>query len=249
MDMEVSFGHFNLYDDDYKLEGNKKTPYINPELRYIIGTTPFGIKDKDKEKNNNGIKFSDMYEHNFDKNLKESIKINLNLNAESNKTTVKMSMSKLTIIQNFSTLSRLYMFLNKYLELYKESMNKIKNEKLAEKMKEEKLNSIKSNDSMESQLNKKKIDDNIKKKEETKEVSLKKGIIKTKVYSLIDVEFSMKGIDSDYVAKYAIDKMLRKNKLLIVPGFKIKSLIFFNIFISTKRAAKVVYKFQKRKRK
>ena len=195
MDMEVSFGHFNLYDDDYKLEGNKKTPYINPELRYIIGTTPFGIKDKDKEKNNNGIKFSDMYEHNFDKNLKESIKINLNLNAESNKTTVKMSMSKLTIIPNFSTLSRLYMFLNKYLELYKESMNKIKNEKLAEKMKEEKLNSIKSNDSMESQLNKKKIDDNIKKKEETKEVSLKKGIIKTKVYSLIDVEFSMKGID------------------------------------------------------
>ena len=56
-------------------------------------------------------------------------------------------------------------------------------------------------------------------------------------------------MDSDKVAKYAIDKMLKKNKLLIIPGFKIKSLIFFNRFISTKRAAKIVYKFQKRKRK
>ena len=75
------------------------------------------------------------------------------------------------------------------------------------------------------------------------------GPVKTNFNKVADVEFSMKGMDSDYVAKYAIDKMLKKNKLLIVPGFKIKSLIFFNRFISTKRAAKIVYKFQKRKRK
>lgn len=75
------------------------------------------------------------------------------------------------------------------------------------------------------------------------------GPVKTNFNNVADVQFSMKGMDSDKVAKYAIDKMLKKNKLIIVPGFKMKSLIFFNRFISTKRAAKIVYKFQKRKRK
>ena len=75
------------------------------------------------------------------------------------------------------------------------------------------------------------------------------GPVKTNFNNVADVQFSMKGMDSDKVAKYAIDKMLKKNKLIIVPGFKMKSLIFFNRFISTKRAAKIVYKFQKKKRK
>lgn len=73
------------------------------------------------------------------------------------------------------------------------------------------------------------------------------GPVKTNFNDVANVEFSMKGLDSDYVAKYAIDKMLKKNKLIIVPGKKMKTLIFFNRFISTKRAAKIVYKFQKRK--
>ena len=59
----------------------------------------------------------------------------------------------------------------------------------------------------------------------------------------------MKGLDSDYVAKYAIDKMLKKNKLIIIPGFKMKMAIFFNRFVSNKFAAKVIYKVQKRKEK
>lgn len=75
------------------------------------------------------------------------------------------------------------------------------------------------------------------------------GPVKTNFNNVADVQFSMKGMDPDYVAKYAIDKMIKKNKLLIVPGFKIKSLIFFNRFISTKKAAKIVYKFQRKKRK
>ena len=75
------------------------------------------------------------------------------------------------------------------------------------------------------------------------------GPVKTNFNNVADVKFSMKGMDSDKVAKYAIDKILKKNKLIIVPGFKMKSLIFFNRFISTKRAAKIVYKFQKRKSK
>lgn len=75
------------------------------------------------------------------------------------------------------------------------------------------------------------------------------GPVKTNFNNVANVKFAMKGLDSDYVAKYAIDKMLKRNKLIIVPGFKMKALLFFNRFISTKRAAKIVYKFQKKKRK
>jgi len=75
------------------------------------------------------------------------------------------------------------------------------------------------------------------------------GPVKTNFNNVADVDFSMKGLDSDYVAKYAIDKMLKKNKLIIIPGFKIKCIAFFNRFVSTKFALKKVYNFQKRKKK
>ena len=74
------------------------------------------------------------------------------------------------------------------------------------------------------------------------------GPVKTNFNNVANVDFSMKGLDSDYVAKYAIDKLLKK-KLIIIPGFKMKSLAFFNRFVSTKRALKTVYKFQKKKEK
>ena len=74
------------------------------------------------------------------------------------------------------------------------------------------------------------------------------GPVKTNFNDVANVDFSIKGLDSDYVAKYAIDKMF-KNKLIIVPGFKMKALLFFNRFVSTKFALKVVYKNQKRKKK
>lgn len=72
------------------------------------------------------------------------------------------------------------------------------------------------------------------------------GPVKTNFNNVADVDFSMKGLDSDYVAKYAIDKMF-KNKTIIVPGFKMKTLLFFNRLVPTKRALKIVYKNQKRK--
>lgn len=75
------------------------------------------------------------------------------------------------------------------------------------------------------------------------------GPVKTNFNDVANVEFAMKGLDSDYVAKYAIDKMLKKNKLIIIPGFKMKRAIFFNRFVSNKFAAKVIYKVQKRKEK
>ena len=45
--------------------------------------------------------------------------------------------------------------------------------------------------------------------------------------------FSIKGLSSEYVAKYAVDKCL-KNKLIIVPGFKVKLGVFFSRILPTK---------------
>ena len=193
MDMKASFGHFNLYDKDYKLDENKnEISYINPEFKYIMGTTPFGIKDKNK----NLIKFSDIYEYKFEKDTKASITILLNLDAENNKTTINISMSKLTISPNFSTLIRLYLFLNKYLELYNQSMNKIKIRKLLDKVGEEKSDTLQL--TMGPISNKIKLEDNIKEKKkikEKKEAILKEDSKKTREYSTLDIIFSMKGID------------------------------------------------------
>lgn len=73
------------------------------------------------------------------------------------------------------------------------------------------------------------------------------GPVKTNFNDVANVDFAMKGLDSDFVAKYAIDKMLKKNKLIIIPGFKMKMAIFFNRFVSNKFAARLIYRFQKRK--
>lgn len=74
------------------------------------------------------------------------------------------------------------------------------------------------------------------------------GPVKTNFNNIANVQFAMKGMDSDFVAKYAIDKMFKK-KLVIVPGFKMKTILFFNRFVSNKFALKVVHKIQKRKEK
>lgn len=58
--------------------------------------------------------------------------------------------------------------------------------------------------------------------------------------------FSIKGLSSEYVAKYAIDKCL-KNKLIIVPGFKVKLGIFFSRFLPTKLLLSILFKIQHRK--
>ena len=58
--------------------------------------------------------------------------------------------------------------------------------------------------------------------------------------------FSIKGLSSKYVARYAIDKCL-KNKLIIVPGFKVKLGIFFSRFLPTKLVLSILFKIQHRK--
>ena len=54
------------------------------------------------------------------------------------------------------------------------------------------------------------------------------------------------GLESDYVAKYAVDKMF-KNKLVIIPGFIVRMGVFFNKFLSNKMSLRIVYNIQKKK--
>lgn len=58
--------------------------------------------------------------------------------------------------------------------------------------------------------------------------------------------FSIKGLSSEYVARYAVDKCL-KNKLIIVPGFKVKLGVFFSRFLPTKLVLSILFKIQHRK--
>ena len=74
------------------------------------------------------------------------------------------------------------------------------------------------------------------------------GPVNTNFNKIANVEFADKGMDSKVVAKYAIDKMF-KNKLIIIPGTKMKLAHFFNRFVSDKFSLKVVYNFQKKKGK
>lgn len=60
-----------------------------------------------------------------------------------------------------------------------------------------------------------------KKKSNVKLSVLCPGPVKTEFNNVAGVRFALKGLSSEYVAKYAIDKML-KNKEVILPGFTIK---------------------------
>lgn len=72
------------------------------------------------------------------------------------------------------------------------------------------------------------------------------GPVDTNFDNVANVKFSIKQLDSKFVAQYALDNMFQK-KLIIVPGFKMKCAIFFERFLSTKFIAKIAYKVQKKK--
>ncbi len=74
------------------------------------------------------------------------------------------------------------------------------------------------------------------------------GPVNTNFNNVANVQFSMKSLSSEYVARYAINKMFQ-NKLIIIPGIKMKFTIFFNRLVSNKLAIKIVYKVQKKKEK
>ena len=130
--------------------------------------------------------------------MKESIKILFSLDSEKNITTVSIIVSKITIFPNFSTLTRLYLFTNKFLKLYNDSNDRIKYEKLRDKLEDIKVEEDKvdinnvapppSNIKLDNNIN-----ENQKKKEE--ENLIKGKVMKTKEYSVVNVIFAMKGID------------------------------------------------------
>lgn len=74
------------------------------------------------------------------------------------------------------------------------------------------------------------------------------GPVKTEFDDVAGVRFSIKGLSSEYVAKYASDKMFA-GKTVIVPGFMTKAAVFFRHFVSEKFLAKITYNMQKRKRR
>lgn len=72
------------------------------------------------------------------------------------------------------------------------------------------------------------------------------GPIDTNFNQVAEVNFSIKPLKADFVAKYAIDKML-KGKQLIIPGFRMKCAKFFGRFLSDKALMRITYRIQKKK--
>ena len=72
------------------------------------------------------------------------------------------------------------------------------------------------------------------------------GPVNTNFNKVADVQFALKGLSSEYVAKYAIEKML-KGKFYIVPGWKIKLAKIGCKIAPTNLVAKISYNMQRRK--
>ena len=72
------------------------------------------------------------------------------------------------------------------------------------------------------------------------------GPVNTNFNKVADVQFALKGLSSEYVAKYAIEKLL-KRKFYIVPGWKIKLAKIACKIAPTQLVAKISYNMQRRK--
>ena len=72
------------------------------------------------------------------------------------------------------------------------------------------------------------------------------GPVNTEFNKVAKGHFSVKGISSEYTAKYAIDKMFQK-KLIIVPTFRMKLVLFLSRFAPWKLILRISYKIQERK--
>lgn len=72
------------------------------------------------------------------------------------------------------------------------------------------------------------------------------GPVATNFNDVANVKFHMREADSESVAKYAINKLL-KGKFYIVPGIDVKLGIFFSHFVPSSLISKITYRVQKRK--
>ncbi len=75
------------------------------------------------------------------------------------------------------------------------------------------------------------------------------GPVNTNFNDVAGVKFNLKSLSAEYVAKYAIDEMLNKNKLLIIPGTSTKLGIFITRFLPIKLILNITYRIQERKNK
>ena len=73
------------------------------------------------------------------------------------------------------------------------------------------------------------------------------GPVKTNFNKRAGVKFNIGSLSARNVARYAIDKIIHSNKLVIVPGFKIRMGVFFSRFVSIKKLLKITYNIQKKK--
>ena len=72
------------------------------------------------------------------------------------------------------------------------------------------------------------------------------GPVKTNFNNVANVKFDIKSLSSEYVAEYAVNKLL-EGKFYIVPGFGVRCARFFSRLVPTTVVANFVYKTQKRK--
>ena len=72
------------------------------------------------------------------------------------------------------------------------------------------------------------------------------GPVDTNFNSVANVKFGVRGLNSEYVAKYTVRKLL-KSKFYIVPGFSIRITKLLSKIIPTGIMAKCAYYMQKRK--
>ena len=82
------------------------------------------------------------------------------------------------------------------------------------------------------------------KKSNVKISALCPGPVNTNFNNVANVKFSLKGLSSEYVAKYGINQML-KGKRVIVPGLIMKIITFFSRFFPINFILKIVYNQQK----
>ncbi len=85
-------------------------------------------------------------------------------------------------------------------------------------------------------------------KSNVKVCALCPGPVDTNFNNVAGGSFTVKALSSEYVARYAVDKMF-KNKLIIIPGFTVRLGVFFNKFLPLKTSLKIVYNIQKGKAK
>ena len=74
------------------------------------------------------------------------------------------------------------------------------------------------------------------------------GPVDTNFNKVANCEFKISSLSSEYVARYAINKMF-KNKLLIIPGLKIKLVYLFGRFMPKKLKLRITYNIQSKKTK